>query len=178
MAPKLVVISGCSGAGKSTLLGALAARGHAVFEEPGRRVVKAELASGGEGLPWVDAAKFASLCIELGLQQHAVATVGEGVAFFDRSIVDAFNAFEAMGLSVPIRYADALGRIRYEQRVFMTPPWAEIYRTDAERKHSFTEAVQEFEALTKFYARHGYDIVMLPKVSPAARADFVLGNLG
>ncbi len=49
---KLVVISGCSGGGKSTLLAELARRGHAVVEEPGRRIVAQELARGGPALPW------------------------------------------------------------------------------------------------------------------------------
>ena len=35
------VISGCSGGGKSTLLMELARRGHAVVDEPGRRIVQA-----------------------------------------------------------------------------------------------------------------------------------------
>jgi predicted ATPase len=37
---RFVVISGCSGGGKSTLLAELARRGHAVVEEPGRRIVQ------------------------------------------------------------------------------------------------------------------------------------------
>ncbi|WP_409999599.1 AAA family ATPase [Rhizobium leguminosarum] len=47
-----VLISGCSGGGKSTLLAELAARGHAVVEEPGRRIVKQELEGDGAALPW------------------------------------------------------------------------------------------------------------------------------
>jgi predicted ATPase len=35
---RFVVISGCSGGGKSTLLAELGRRGHAVVEEPGRRI--------------------------------------------------------------------------------------------------------------------------------------------
>ena len=45
-----VVISGCSGGGKSTLLAELGARGYAVFEEPGRAIVKEQLVSGGDAL--------------------------------------------------------------------------------------------------------------------------------
>ena len=36
------VLSGCSGGGKSTLLAALARRGFATVEEPGRRIVAEE----------------------------------------------------------------------------------------------------------------------------------------
>ena len=59
----------------------------------------------------------------------------------------------------------------------MTPPWPEIFRNDAERRHSYTESVQEFERLLSFYARCGYEVVMLPKVPVGARADFLLSQL-
>jgi predicted ATPase len=39
-ADRFIVLSGCSGGGKSTLLAALQRRGFAVFEEPGRQIVK------------------------------------------------------------------------------------------------------------------------------------------
>lgn len=51
-ADRCVVISGCSGGGKSTLLAELARRGHAVVEEPGRRIVEAELRGNGQAPPW------------------------------------------------------------------------------------------------------------------------------
>ena len=50
--PRLVVISGCSAGGKSTLIQALAERGCAVAREPGRAIVEAEQARGGDALPW------------------------------------------------------------------------------------------------------------------------------
>jgi predicted ATPase len=178
MTNSLVVISGCSGGGKSTLLSELARRGFRTFEEPGRRIVREEQARGGSALPWVDAGAFAARCIEVGVGQwdEAQAAAG-GVSFFDRSVVDAFNAFEQMGLAPPARFADALARVRYHALVFMAPPWPEIYETDAERKHGFDDGVREYEALSLFYPRCGYALAVLPKDGVAARADFVLERL-
>ena len=173
-----IVISGCSGGGKSTLLDELRVRGHQVFEEPGRQVVKAELARGGDGLPWADAGKFLALCIECAVAQVEEAMHGGSRhAFFDRSLVDAFNGLEVMGLAPPAGLADALAHWRYHRRVFMTPPWPEIFRNDVERRHSYTESVVEFERLVPFYGRHGYEVVMLPKIAPGPRADFLLAHL-
>jgi len=56
---RFIVISGCSGGGKSTLLSELKRRGHAVVDEPGRRIIAEEMGSGGQALPWVDLAAFA-----------------------------------------------------------------------------------------------------------------------
>ena len=64
-----VVISGCSGGGKSTLLAAFARRGYSTFDEPGRQVVKAQLACGGDGLPWSDVGQFIALCVAVGVRQ-------------------------------------------------------------------------------------------------------------
>lgn len=174
---QFVVISGCSGGGKSSLLAELARRGWRVFEEPGRQVVKAQLASGGDALPWADAREFALACVALGLEQFAEAARVGGRAFFDRSVLDACNALERMKVPLTSAYADVLTRQRYHRRVFMTPPWPEIYAEDAERRHSFDAAVGEFETLPTFYERHGYEVVLLPTTTIGARADFVLAHL-
>jgi len=55
---RFILISGCSGGGKSTLLDELARQGLATIGEPGRRVVRDELASAGDALPWIDALAF------------------------------------------------------------------------------------------------------------------------
>ena len=85
----LVLITGCSGGGKSTLLAELAARGHRAVEEPGRRIVAEELASGGSALPWIDMVAFARRALEMARQDHAAAADLEGWTFFDRGLVDA-----------------------------------------------------------------------------------------
>jgi predicted ATPase len=171
-----VVISGCSGGGKSTLLSELARRGYAVFEEPGRAIVKEQLASGGDALPWRNAENFIRACIARGLEQWETGR-DAGVCFYDRSLVDAFNGVEVLELTVGAELANVLRERRYHRRVFMTPPWPEIYVTDAERRHSFADAVAEYERLLRFYPRHGYEVVVLPKVATAERAPFVLANL-
>ena len=70
---RLVVISGCSGGGKSTLLMELARRGHAIVEEPGRRIVREELQGNGAALPWVDPVAFARRAIAMSLEDLELA---------------------------------------------------------------------------------------------------------
>jgi predicted ATPase len=66
---------------------------------------------------------------------------------------------------------------RYHHRVFLAPPWPEIYVTDPERRHSFDAAVAEYERLLDVYPSLGYEVTVLPKVSVPERADFVLKTL-
>ena len=171
-----VLISGCSGGGKSTLLAELCARGYPVVEEPGRRIIADQLASGGRALPWVDPAVFLRRAIEVALGDLAAAEAHSGWVFFDRGLIDAASALEAMTGEPAQR---ALGAAhRYHRRVFMAPPWPEIYVTDPERRHGFDAAAAEYRRLIETLPMLDYDVIDLPKTSPPARADFVLATLG
>ena len=172
---RFVLISGCSGGGKSTLLAELRARCYPVVEEPGRRIIADELASGGNALPGIDTAAFLRRAIDVALQDMAMAKAHSGWVFFDRSLVDEASALEAM-TGEPVLRAICSVR-RYHARVFMTPPWPEIYVTDAERRHDFEAATAEYRRLMQALPMLGYDVISLPKISPSARADFVLATL-
>jgi predicted ATPase len=169
-----VVISGCSGGGKSTLLAELRRRGHGVIEEPGRRIVEEERQSGGSALPWSDPIAFARRAIELAIEDRA-ACASQDWVFFDRGLIDAAVALEHL---TGEKVLDAVGRAhRYNRRVFLTPPWPEIYVVDRERRHSLEDAIQEYERLRAAYPSLGYEVSELPRASVGERADFVCGML-
>ena len=170
--PSFIVLSGCSGGGKSTLLAALAARGHAVVEEPGRRIVRAELESGGTVLPWVNPAAFAHRCITMALDDLASAAKNTGPVFFDRSLHDAAIALQTLGFPVP-----DTARMRPYARVILLPPWPEIRQTDAERRHSMAEAEAEYHALHAGYLALGYPVDVLPKAPVPERLSLLAALL-
>ena len=61
---------------------------------------------------------------------------------FDRGLVDAAVGLEELtGLPA----VESLAGDRYDQRVFLAPPWLEIYWTDSERRHGMDEAAAEYE---------------------------------
>lgn len=171
---RFVVLSGCSGGGKSTLLAELARRGCAVVEEPGRRIVAEELRTGGRALPWIDPVAFARRAVALSLEDRERAEAGVWTVF-DRGLIDAAAALQHLTGEPAL---ERLGRERrYHPRVFLTPPWPEIYVVDPERRHGFEEAVAEYDRLTVAYESLGYEATILPKVSTAERADLVLEAL-
>jgi len=170
-----VTISGCSGGGKSTLLAELRRRGFATIDEPGRRIVAEELKRGGRALPWVDAVAFARRAIELSLADRAVTEASARWVFFDRGLIDAAAALEHL-TGEPV--VESLGLVyRYNKRVFLAPPWPEIYVLDQERRHGLVGAVAEYDRLIDVYPSLGYDIHVLPKVSVAERANWILASL-
>lgn len=176
MNPQRIVISGCSGGGKSTLLAELARRGHCTFAEPGRDIVKAELASGGDALPWLNPRRFAERCIARAID-HIKASENEPRAFFDRSLIDAVSALEHMELPVPDTARRALGTNPYAHRVFMAPPWPELFTADTERRHAFEDSKAEYDRLLVSYKNLGHEIVLIPRQPVDQRADFILQNL-
>jgi predicted ATPase len=62
---------------------------------------------------------------------------------------------------------------RYHHRVFLAPPWPEIFAENRDRQHSLESAIAEYERLFEAYTSLGYQIALLPKVSVAERADLV-----
>jgi predicted ATPase len=154
------------------LLAELGRRGHPIVEEPGRRIVKEELASGGSALPWVDEVAFARRAIAMALADRVTASGLDGWVFFDRGLVDAAAGLQHL---TGEQMLAALGQChRYHRRVFLTPPWYEIYETDPERRHGFGVAAAEYSRLCEAYPLLGYEVLVLPKVGVIERADFVL----
>ena len=173
---RFVTITGCSGGGKSSLLAELGRRGYDVVEEPGRRIVAEEIARGGTALPWIDGEAFARRAIAMSLADRTAAESREGWVFFDRGLIDAAAALQHLAGG---DWIEKLGRAhRCNRRVFLAPPWPEIYVTDPERRHGFAEALAEYRRLHAAYLALGYEICLLPKESVARRAEFVLTSLG
>ena len=173
----LFVVSGCSGSGKSTLIAVLAAQGESVAPEPGRRIVKEELAAGGDALPWRNAQRFIDRCAlqaNADFDQHAALSRR---TFFDRSLIDVAAAVGRSGLRAPAVLTQALATKRYATTVFMSAPWKALFATDAERRHDFDEAVTEYDTLVPTYRHHGYDIIDLPQLSVTQRVAFVLATV-
>ena len=166
----LVMISGFSSGGKSTLLAELAHRGYSVVAEPGRRIIAEARGGDGQTLPWVNAAAFARRAIEMSVADFEAA---HRLTFFDRGVVDAAVAITATGGDYP---GEIISRLRYD-RLFLAPPWPEIFVNDDDRRHSLEKALSDYERVRAAYLQAGYIPVMLPRESVHARADFVLRAL-
>jgi predicted ATPase len=181
-ASQLVVISGGPGAGKTTLLLELEWRGLCCVPEVARQIIQEQVRNDGDALPWGDRERYCRLMLERSIDcylehvnfGHVNAT---NTVFFDRGIPDALCYSRLAGLGLEDEILAACRRYRYAAKVFLAPPWEEIYVTDAERWQSFDEAVKTFELMVEAYRDCGYEVVELPRVSVGARADFIVSAL-
>ena len=176
-ANQFIVLSGCSGGGKSSLLAELSRRGYAIYEEPGRQVVKEQLLIGGDALPWGNVDLFLELTISRSIHHLVEAARNDRIAFFDRGIVDQVNGYRVRGVEIPKHLSGAIEHFRYRATVFVVPPWREIFANDAERRHGFEESVAMYDALIETYKHFGYEPIVIPKTDVSPRADFVLAQL-
>jgi predicted ATPase len=159
-----ILLSGCSAGGKSTLLSALAARGHAVVEEPGRRVIAA-----GGPRPEADLAGFLEACVALALADFAAAGNAPGPVIFDRGLPDALSGLDALGAPGGAARTRLWGSHRYAPVVLMAPPWPELFVQDGDRTHGLAPAIAEHDRLRRDYRRHGYRMQALRRAPVAVR---------
>lgn len=171
---RFIVLTGGPGAGKSAVIDALARAGHAHSREAGRAVIQDQVARGGRALPWIDPAAFAELMLEFELRSHREAQGERGLVFFDRGMPDIVGYLRLSGLPVPAHIERAAHTHRYNRRVFILPPWREIFRQDSERKQDFAEAVRTYETMIKTYGDYGHELAEVPRASVEERVRFIL----
>jgi predicted ATPase len=172
------VVTGGPGSGKTSLIEALAKAGYARTLEAGRAIIQEQLATDGPALPWRDPLAFAELMLGWEMRSYRMAETADGPVFFDRGVTDVIGYLMLVGRPVPAHVMRAAERFRYNRRVFVAPPWPEIFTQDAERKQTPEEAVRTYEALVKAYASQGYELVSLPLVPIEDRLRFVLDAIG
>jgi predicted ATPase len=101
-----------------------------------------------------------------------------GAVFFDRGVPDVIGYLRLMGLPIPAHMERAAETFRYSRRVFVSPPWREIFKQDSERKQSYEEAEGTYEAMVATYAGYGYELAMVPRLPLGQRVQFVIENVG
>jgi predicted ATPase len=172
---RFTVLTGGPGAGKTSVIEELRRRGYAGSQEAGRAIIIEQKRIGGTALHTGDRLLFAELMLSWEIRSYRLAQDSTAQAvFFDRGITELTGYYRLSGLPVPAHVTAAASLFRYRTRVFVAPPWPEIYRTDAERGQDYAEAVATCEAATAAYAEYGYELIELPLAPVRERADFVL----
>lgn len=168
------VITGGPGSGKTSIIEALRGRGYRCVDEVGRQIIREQVLIDGNALHWGDRRTFLELMLSRSMRDYELAGGDDGPVFFDRGIAEFAGYCRLTGMPLPRHVENATRLFRYAKRIFVTPPWPEIYENDSERKQDFREAVATFEAVVAACHDAGYEIVEVPKVTVPERAEFVL----
>ncbi|OQP47937.1 ATPase [Niastella yeongjuensis] len=167
------LISGGPGSGKTALLNALAKQGIHGMPEAGRAIIQDQVAIGGTALPWLDKSAFAELMLSWEMRSYREAQQAQGPVLFDRGIPDVMGYLQLSQLPVPAHVEKAALDFRYNQQVFLAPPWPGIYTNDKERKQSEAEAIATYDMMVNVYSKLGYEINLLPLTTVDERVKFV-----
>ncbi len=172
-----MIISGGPGFGKTSIIDELEKRNYNVMHEVSRSIIKEQLESGGDILPWKNLTTFSRLLFERRVKQFQEAAENKWV-FFDRAIPDIVAYMGKDELEIPSSYMLKLEECNYYPLVFIVPPWQEIFKNDAERMENYKTACEINEIIIQTYSNLGYEIEILPKVSIQERTEFILSKIG
>lgn len=176
MQQKIVIIGG-PGTGKSTVLNELISRGFHCKPEISREVIIMAQKKGIDQLFLTDPLLFSKLLLEGREQQYIEADKRKDeIVFFDRGIPDAHAYMNYSNTEYPAYFVEKSTTYKY-QKVFMLPPWKEIFVSDNERYESFEIAVEINHHLKKTYQEIGYEIITVPFGTVKERTDFILDSL-
>lgn len=169
------VITGGPGVGKTTLLNELSSRGFKTVPEDARRIIKEQIQVGGDGLPWENKALYAQLMFDASLATYkrVAREMTSHIVFFDRGILDAICYMDMENIPVSEELNKRTKGNPYAQKVFILPPWEEIYELDNERKQTWEEAVYTFDKMKHTYLHYGYEVVEVPKDTIENRGRFI-----
>lgn len=170
-----IVLTGGPGFGKTTIISALEAAGHQVRHEVARDVIR-ELRQlnldlkNSEGL-----SRFSEEVLKARINQYTEAE--PGVTFYDRGLPDVAGFLNKPWSGTPVHLRSACIKHPYHPKVFVTPPWPEIFTSDNERLESLTEALRVHENLIHCYDALGYELIEVPLAPVKARVQFILDTV-
>ena len=171
------MITGGPGTGKSSLIDELILKEFTCMPEISRTITRDAQESGIDQLFLKDPLLFSQLLLEGRIGQYNTAEKHENDhVFFDRGIPDIFAYMNYSGTDYPGTFIDSSIQYRYT-KIFMLPPWKDIYKTDNERYESFPQAMRIYEYLLEAYKKVDYSCVIVPEGSISERVDFILNSL-
>lgn len=177
MKNKRILITGGPGSGKSSVIKKLESNGHYCLHEVSREVTAEAQKEGIEQLFLEDPFLFSFKLLEARVNQHHESkNSSENHVFIDRGIPDVLAYMDYFGTDYPATFQEACRLYKYD-KVFLLPPWKEIYINDNERYETFEQAEIIHSYLQKTYLGFGYEPLEVPKNSIEKRCDFILNNL-
>ncbi len=145
-----------------------------MLPEPARAVIAAQLATGRT----IEEITGDPVSLERMIVAHHVEVESEApideILFLDRGIPDNIAYAHKFGLVIDADFKRAIDSIQY-RKIFLLDMID--YKNDAERSETPEEAAWLHQEIGKTYEDLGYDVVQVPVIPVAQRADFVLARL-
>ena len=125
-----VILTGGPGAGKTAILNALAEDGIRTEVDVAREIIRERLAAGLSPRPPPE--EFSQESFERNLAAYEQAARHD-LTIFERGVCESVASLCIRGFISRAEADRQMSRYRYDEPVFVAPPWREIYTTDTER---------------------------------------------
>jgi predicted ATPase len=174
---EIIVIIGGPGTGKSTIIDGLIANGYCCYPEISREVTLEAKKQGIEQLFLEKPLLFSELLLEGRKKQFQDASQEpHDIVFIDRGIPDVLAYMHYIGDSYP-DFFDTACREHTYSKIFILPPWEDIYISDGERYENFEQAKIIYAHLAETYQNYGYELIEVPKDTLDNRILFILDEI-
>lgn len=174
---EIIVITGGPGTGKSTIIDALIEKGYSCYPEISREVTLEAKRQGVDQLFLTEPLLFSQMLLDGRLKQYQNALQeSSSLVFIDRGVPDILAYMHFIGDDYPDHFDHSCHECRYS-KVFVLPPWEEIYESDEARYENFEQAKVIYDHLKSTYAKYGYDLTEVPTGTVENRIDYILKHL-
>jgi predicted ATPase len=171
---EIIVIIGGPGTGKTTIIDELVRLGHCCYTEISRQVTAEAQKQGIEQLFLEKPLLFSELLLEGRKKQFLDAhKEPHNIVFLDRGIPDVLAYMHYIGDSYPA-FFDVACKEHIYSKIFILPPWEDIYVSDQERYENFEQAQLIHNHLVETYQKYGYELIEVPKDTLDNRILFIL----
>lgn len=174
---KTILLIGGPGSGKTSIINELTKNGYVCYPEISRQVTLEAQKSGVDQLFLKEPLLFSELLLKGRIEQFTNATKEPTTCvFIDRGIPDVLAYMHYIGDPYPTEFKEACMKHRYN-KIFILPPWEDIYVSDNERYENFEQAKLIHTHLIETYESFDYKLTEVPKADVQSRITFILNNL-
>lgn len=177
MQKEIIVIIGGPGTGKSTIIDQLTALGHCCYPEISRQLTLEAKQQGIDQLFLENPLLFSERLLQGRIKQFKDAEQESNpVVFIDRGIPDVVAYMDFIGDEYPPHFEKSCSNYKYA-KIFMLPPWEEIYESDGERYENYEQSKQIYLHLKETYKKYDYKLIEVPKDTVDNRVEFILNHI-
>ena len=169
---KKILITGGPGTGKTELIKELEKQGFNCENEIVREITENEQKKGVEQFFLKDPIEFSRRLMILRSNQYN-KTQNTNFTFFDRGVHEIIAYLNFIEIKYDNYFIESAKKIVYD-KIFILPPWKEIYTNDNVRYESFDQCNQIHDEIVKIYKQLKIEIIMLEKNSVSNRIDDIL----
>jgi len=135
-------------------------------------LIEEQIKIGGNLIPWINRYAFEKELLKRKINAY-LSSPDNKICFFDRGIPEAIAFFRLEDKSIPNEFFGAAEKYKDNEKIFVLPPWKDIYKNRPLRPQTWNEALRLHELIVEAYTELKYKIIKVPKKTVEERTKFM-----